>query len=262
MWDIIVRYRAPHFHKDFPIVLFWSQKSGCTTLAKWFYHQIGLLDEAMEYNQWIHAYDQEVYKNKVNYLKAVLPSISSGEKTTIKLIRNPYKRAVSQFLILGTTEGAYWDKEWEKIRTVIYGNKHSERGITFKQFLTYIRDYRDMADNHFHPQYVAGEEFFVKKYIRLENFSKEIRKLERKYGLKKTDLSQFLQSPHHLSKSMVVNCDFSNVEITKGVFISNRELPTYESFYDSESISMVNSIFHNDFIKYGYKKLSGVPRKF
>ncbi|MGQ0518212.1 sulfotransferase family 2 domain-containing protein, partial [Bacillus sp. D-CC] len=26
--------RTPHYHKKFPIILFWSQKSGCTSLAK------------------------------------------------------------------------------------------------------------------------------------------------------------------------------------------------------------------------------------
>lgn len=29
--------RVPHFHKDFPLILFWSQKSGCTSLAHWFF---------------------------------------------------------------------------------------------------------------------------------------------------------------------------------------------------------------------------------
>ena len=28
--------RFPHFHPDFPLLLFWSPKSGCTSLANWF----------------------------------------------------------------------------------------------------------------------------------------------------------------------------------------------------------------------------------
>ncbi len=26
--------RIPHFHKDFPIILFWSHRSGCTSLRR------------------------------------------------------------------------------------------------------------------------------------------------------------------------------------------------------------------------------------
>ena len=28
--------RIPHFHKDFPIILFWSHRSGCTSLQTGF----------------------------------------------------------------------------------------------------------------------------------------------------------------------------------------------------------------------------------
>lgn len=34
---ILHKERIPHFHKDFPLILFWSHRSGCTTLANWFF---------------------------------------------------------------------------------------------------------------------------------------------------------------------------------------------------------------------------------
>lgn len=43
---ILHKDRIPHFHKDFPLILFWSHRSGCTTLANWFFFQIGLFTEA------------------------------------------------------------------------------------------------------------------------------------------------------------------------------------------------------------------------
>ncbi len=39
---ILHKDRIPHFHKDFPLILFWSHRSGCTALANWFFFQIGL----------------------------------------------------------------------------------------------------------------------------------------------------------------------------------------------------------------------------
>ncbi|MEC3122054.1 glyoxalase, partial [Bacillus thuringiensis] len=40
---------SPHYHRKFPIILFWSQKSGCTSLANWFFYQIDLLQTALSY---------------------------------------------------------------------------------------------------------------------------------------------------------------------------------------------------------------------
>ena len=89
--------RFPHFHPDFPLLLFWSPKSGCTSLANWFFFQIGLLDIAMQYNPFIHIYEYEVYKNNDIYLTKILEAVVNNEKDTCKLVRNPYKRAVSSF---------------------------------------------------------------------------------------------------------------------------------------------------------------------
>ncbi|WP_026582963.1 sulfotransferase family 2 domain-containing protein [Bacillus sp. J33] len=250
----MIVYRVPNYNVDFPIILFWSQKSGCTTLLKWFFFQLGLLDEAQKYNPWIHYYEEEVYKSSQTYKQEVIDCILTEKKETMKLVRNPYKRAVSQFLILASTKGMpYWEKEWEKIREFFYNDKNSKRGITFKQFLIYIRDYPGVIDDHFKPQYMDGEELFVKNYIYLESFTSEISAIERKYKLKKSNLSKLTYSSHHLKKSMILDGKFSNLEITNETFSENRKLPTYDSFYNNETTNLVNSIFKNDFMVYEYK---------
>ncbi|HFK1792859.1 TPA: hypothetical protein ACGXGE_005781, partial [Bacillus pacificus] len=39
----MIKYRrVPLFNSNFPLILFWSQKSGCTSLAHWFFYQINL----------------------------------------------------------------------------------------------------------------------------------------------------------------------------------------------------------------------------
>lgn len=40
---ILHKDRIPHFHKDFPLILFWSHRSGCTTLANWFFFKLDYL---------------------------------------------------------------------------------------------------------------------------------------------------------------------------------------------------------------------------
>lgn len=34
----LLHQRTPLFHEDFPLILLWSEKSGCTTLLKWFFY--------------------------------------------------------------------------------------------------------------------------------------------------------------------------------------------------------------------------------
>ncbi|MCZ0874844.1 sulfotransferase family 2 domain-containing protein [Peribacillus sp. AS_1] len=256
--DKMLKYRVPYFNEEFPLILFWSQKSGCTSFAKWFFFQIGLLDEAIQYNPWIHLYEEEVYKNQPNYKKELVKSLLISKKNTFKLVRDPYKRAVSQFLILATTQGlVQWEKEWEKIREYFYNDKKSKKGISFKQFLYYIKDY-DSIDDHFTPQYIQGEEIFVKNYIYLETFEAHISEIEKKYGLKKSNLNLITKSTHHLTSSMLLNGNYSDMEITNETFIRERKFPTYKSFYDVEATNLVNFIFHKDFEVYGYKKTGKV----
>ncbi|WP_191560576.1 sulfotransferase family 2 domain-containing protein [Metabacillus idriensis] len=253
----IIKNRVPHFNEEFPLILFWSQRSGCTSFVKWFFFQIGQLEQAISYNPWVHLYEDEVYKNKTNYKSDLITDILSSKKHTIKLVRNPYKRAVSSFLILATSKGNFfWEKEWERIREYFYENENEDKGISFKQFLIYIRDSNEI-DPHFSSQYVEGEEHFVKEYVYLEKFEEEIMKIENKYNLKKSPLSLITKSTHHLSPSMTVKGCYSNKEITNETFWKERsfEFPTYESFYDKETTNLVNEIFEKDFEVYGYKML-------
>lgn len=249
-----IKIRVPHYHPDFPFILFWSQKSGCTTLLKWFFYQVNLLDEALTYNHWIHAYDQEIYKREPAYYEKITNSLLKEEKITVKLVRNPYRRAVSQFLILASSKGnAHWAQEWGKIREFFYDDKNSRQGISFKQFLTYLQE-ADGYDSHFSPQYTTGEEEFVRNYIYLEKFRNQLKRLERKYQLKDSNITKLSTSPHHLSSMMSTKGSFANYKITEDTFTEKNQFPTVESFYDREAIQLVNEIFSDDFNVYGYKK--------
>ncbi|WP_042357222.1 sulfotransferase family 2 domain-containing protein [Bacillus rubiinfantis] len=250
----VIKYRLPNYHRDFPLILFWSQKSGCTTLLKWFFYQIGLLNEAVRFNPWVHYYENEVYKSQPEYREELMEQILSEQKDTVKLVRNPYKRAVSQFLILPSTKGIpNWDGEWEKIREFLYGDKNSDRGISFKQFLLYVKDYPGVIDDHLTPQYLEGEEMFVSNYVYLESFSKQIRAIEKKYRLKKAAIGALTDSLHHLTDFMVLKGgEYAELEITPNMFIGHKKLPTSESFYNQETIELVNHIYKKDFEVYRY----------
>ena len=42
-------------------------KSGCTSLAKWFFYQIDLLQTALSYSPFIHNYEYDIYKSTPAY---------------------------------------------------------------------------------------------------------------------------------------------------------------------------------------------------
>ncbi|KLA27067.1 sulfotransferase family 2 domain-containing protein [Bacillus cereus] len=244
--------RIPHFHKDFPIILFWSHRSGCTSLANWFFFQIGLYEEAMKHAPFIHYYEYEVYKNRTDYYEQLEKELLGQKKHTLKLVRNPYKRAVSSFLIL--YNNPYALEQWKEIRQHFYNDKNSPKGISFKQFLYYVKEIGSKSsqlDQHFSQQYIEGEEKFIKQYIKLETFNKIIPNIEKEYGLFSSNIPILTNSPHHRSNQMIHNGNYANHDITHPQFPS---LPTYQSFYDEETLKLVSEIFNEDFKAYGYKK--------
>jgi hypothetical protein len=55
---------------------------------------------------------------------------------------------------------------------------NSNNGGSFKQYLYHIKKIgvsRDLINSHIAQQYVEGEEFLIKNYIKLEKFSAEIK---------------------------------------------------------------------------------------
>ncbi|KAB2488080.1 sulfotransferase family 2 domain-containing protein [Priestia endophytica] len=249
----IFGHRVPHYQRDFPIILFWSPRSGCTSFVKWFFFQIGLLDKALQYNPWVHYYELEVYKRKPNYLQNLILEIMQSEKEIYKLVRNPYRRAVSSFIMF-TGNPIIWGDLTTKMKQHFYNDKNSKEGFSFKQFLQYLKtngaDVYSM-DPHFSQQYVGGEERYVNKYIYLENFNNNIRELENKYGLVPAPLDQLSQSSHHFNSKMIHTGNYANVRTTDPSFPN---FPTFESFYDEETKMLVEEVFKKDFETYLYNK--------
>ncbi|OFC94839.1 hypothetical protein BTGOE5_50650 [Bacillus thuringiensis] len=148
--------RIPNYHRNFPIILFWSQKSGCTSLANWFFYQIDLLQTALSYSPFIHNYEYHIYKNTPAYSVRLGIALREKQKETFKLVRNPYRSAVSSFVSL-IAPPYVENPEWKPIRKFLYQDENSPKGISFKQFLYYLFIKGAQADDinpHFTQQYI------------------------------------------------------------------------------------------------------------
>ncbi|WP_144701106.1 sulfotransferase family 2 domain-containing protein [Fictibacillus phosphorivorans] len=233
----------PLYHSSLPIVLFWNPKCGCTSLIKWFFFQIGQLEQARGYSTWIHAYREEVFEKQKHYKTIVKNELLHGKKTTYKLVRNPYKRAVSSYFAVLAVPSI--------LEQIAPGRPE---GISFKQFLYRIRAIgvkRNKINPHIAQQYSDGEEHIIDQYLKLENFSEELRAIEKKFDLKKAPLNQLSSSNHHNSQRM-------NLKVTNSYATRNmkpyllKDIPSYEHFYDDETMQIVKNLYADDFKKLGY----------
>lgn len=248
----VLTFGMPHFDPKLPIILFWTPKSGCTTLMKWFFFQTGQLEKALEYNWWVHEYFKHIYNNNETHKNRLNWNLLHAKRDTYKLVRDPYKRAVSAYLMLVNDHEPYWKSEWGTIREQLFNNRNSTRGLSFKEFLLYLKKMgadSPSLNRHFAQQYIAGEEMFVNKYIYLENFSEQIAEIEKKYGLRRSDSEKLSDSPHNLRSRMIFDGDYSGVNILDQSF---PRFPSYKSFYNKETKRLVEEIYKIDFDKYGY----------
>lgn len=200
-----VAQRKPLFHPELPVVLLWSQKSGCTTVAKWFFDQIGLLEEALAYRPWIHKYEQQVYKRKPRYKRRVAAAIRSGEYEVVKVVRDPVVRAASAFLVLvepGALKPRHWaHKHWEGVAAWLAARGRSRGdGISFLEHLEMLGELADRGqpiNQHLAPQAVPDEEEVVRTTVPIERFEAWAADFCDRHGRRRTDFARIADSHHH-----------------------------------------------------------------
>ncbi|MBD1371836.1 sulfotransferase family 2 domain-containing protein [Hazenella sp. IB182357] len=241
----ICSYRIPLFHPKLPIILHWSNKSGCTSLTTWFFYQINLLPQVLNHSQGTHHFKNNVYISQPQYNQQLKRYFK--HKVHYKLVRNPYHRAVSSFLHACLFNCCGWPKMVQAM-----GN---QKGLSFKRFLEYVASRKGRVDNHICPQYRHHEETYVTKYLYLEQYEKEIRRLEQQYHLKNSSLSRLNKQSNHTHKKTKL-MDLAEQPFTKQtyhqLFQSPSVIPAYHSFYHGGTKTLVRQIFRKDFQMYGY----------
>ncbi|MCF6136637.1 sulfotransferase family 2 domain-containing protein [Pseudalkalibacillus berkeleyi] len=236
----------PLFAKNFPIIFFWNPKCGCTSLIKWFFFQQGLLQKATDYSPIIHSYRLNVIEKQNNHTQNIIEHLLSGDKDVYKLVRNPYKRAVSSFF------HAIMNKNI--MDSIAPGVKN---GISFKEFLYRLKENgveRGKVNAHMVQQYVNGEELFLNKYIQLENFVTSIRTIEKQYNLSSSPINSLIKSPHHITQKMNESDNRTYPDVKMSIESINQPLPPYENLYDQEAMDLVKTIYKMDFERYGYNQ--------
>jgi hypothetical protein len=251
---------------DFPLVLLFTPKAGCTSLTKWFLFQVGKLEEATAYHRWIHRYRMNVLCRQDGYRQEAMRLLRGHEKPVVKLVRNPYSRAVSSFLSTLNNAHGTAPKNWAHELIVAARTQAGKPGnggtaLSFRDFVAFLAangTARGQINGHVARQHAADEEQLGGRIIKLEQFATDIRNLESEYGLVQSPLDLITRSQHHRSASengATAPVWSSDLEITTEQVRQYRKtgIPSYDTLYDDESRRLVRQCFAADFEAYGYE---------
>lgn len=255
--------RAPLHGAEFPLVLLLTEKAGCTSLTKWFLFHVGKLDEATRYHPWVHRYRLNVLYQQPGYYWQALRLLVFPSKPVIKLVRNPYDRAVSSYLSTLSNAHGSNARSWA-IDLVAAIRAHAGKppapvpAMSFRDFVRFLAvngTERSDVNCHVACQYMAGEEARLDRIIKLERFVEEIRRLEAEFKLPESPLDRITKSGHHRTRDRLedpVSAVGPDLEFTSQQ-IRNGNSPLYEAMYDDETRRLVRECFAADFRAYGYE---------
>lgn len=233
----------PLYNKEKKFMLSLSAKSGSVYAVKWFFYHSLLWDEAKNYPQWIHKYRQDIHQHSKDYKNARLHFWQNPSNyTKIKLVRNPYSRAVSSYkhilrhpnLLRNDTKGSF-----------------SEDNLSFSEFIGWLEKLNIKTYNpHYRRQTHYFERFAEWDYdylIKLESSQEDFAMLERRLGLPSSPFEELRESKHHSIHHQ--NTDFVG---ETHFSLGRSELSKYPYFYNKELVERVRALYQEDFENYGY----------
>lgn len=244
----------PLVDKNLKLAIFFSAKSGSLFAVKWFFHHIGLIEKANKYHFWAHKYRTDIYYRSDDYLNSIKDYVSKNGNgyLTVKLVRNPYERAVSSYMhfLLMLRQG---------IRKV-YSELSISRGrlnYSFEEYIGLISQI-DLSncDVHWRRQYnIYEEKIHIDRVIQLRDSEEKFKQLEEKLGLESI-LKSKIRSSHHHTKISVED----NVKTRAQGYVGNIDFgeeiksvrPEYYQFYNEQTLIAISTLYSVDFSKYNF----------
>jgi len=229
-------------------ILFITAKAGCTFATKWFFEQQGLLDEALKYRKWIHAYRIQVYYKTPGYMQNLNTALSKRARK-VKLVRCPFQRAVSSYLHCIRNKNRHGDISPFLGRSVDHINT-----FTFEEFVEFLSSIDISTCNpHYRKQtweHEVSNRLKFYRVIKLEDSIEGFSNIEKELELEQTDLLQLSTSNHHIKKEEGKVGYCGNIYFTKDI----KSIQHYSNFYNDSTMEKITQIYDDDFNHYDYSK--------
>lgn len=228
-----------------------SAKSGSLFGLSWFFYQAGLWEDVKNHPKWAHHYRQNVYYKSPGYPASYRSFFASPKTyTKIKLVRNPYSRAVSSYIhTLRTPEILYKDTK----------NRFTETEFSFETFLNEVEKLGTRScDLHYRTQtheYERQSQWDYEHIIQLESAFQDIPKLEKEYNLKTSPVKKFRESEHNSLRKKEGKHFVGNTAFASG-YIKHSPYPY---FYNTELAQKVQELYAEDFKNFGYSTTIELP---
>ncbi|RLC96936.1 MAG: hypothetical protein DRI46_13415 [Chloroflexi bacterium] len=249
------RHPLPVYSGPYRLAVMWSAKAGCTFAIKWFFAQVGLLEEALGYARWPHQYRVEVYSRQPGYRESLVDLPELGPRA-LKFVRDPHDRTVSSYLSVCGQINRLTHPPYQRLIADISGYLGRSLGdgdsLTFREFVDYLEHtYLDRCDVHLRRQVSAAErrgclpELTV---VQIELSATLLPQLETTFQLKSTDLATLRSSRHHSQRVKV------DTIVADRTFLQTRGVPMPEAaaFYDPDLRARVADLYREDLDRYGY----------
>ncbi|MFL5260441.1 MAG: sulfotransferase family 2 domain-containing protein [Hyphomicrobiales bacterium] len=185
------------------------------------------------------------------------------EKPILKLVRNPYDRAVSSFLSMIIHSRPEQANPWGRkpiaaARQLLGKPSDASPTLSFRDFLRFLAHNGTQSgqiNGHIARQHLAGEDGCIDRIVRLERFAGEIRQIESEYRLSQSPLEWIgilrnegsAERPEGGCSPCVADFEMTPDQLKDGRF------PPYAAFYDEETRRFVRECFAADFEAYGYE---------
>lgn len=209
------------------ICITFTPRGGCSISFQQYLHLIGLLDDGLNYNNFIHCYRCDIFNKVVKYKN--IDELIDDKYIFIKFIMNPFIRAVSIF------------------------RAQTSHNLTFREYLKQLNqnkiDYFNNNDKyHLEQQYIDGEEKIITKYIKINE--------NETYSLILSNNTEYIfdvnkfTSVHHGIKNKQNNKFCGDLQLSD---IYNNLPSSYKYFYDEEIKILVYNYYKDDIEKYNFK---------
>lgn len=124
------------------LIVLFSAKSACSSVAIWFFSIIGHLKAARDYDEWPHNYRMDVYNVSALRRRALADDLASYR--VVRIVRDPYDRVTSSFRHAMNT--GYADAA---IAAKIPEFDPKARRMSFSRFLDFVET-EDLATCNMH----------------------------------------------------------------------------------------------------------------